>query len=127
MMRKLLLAVTALLMLSALAPFAHANKLASLPKEMVGQWCRVKDNDEYERRDCGSTDGSMTIGKHKVFYMEDGCDFTKVQQIDRNVFYVNGDCGGEGMSWKERMILHLTHDGHIRVFVIIHSDEKQEG
>jgi hypothetical protein len=129
-MRKLFLFAVMLRALILCAPIAHAGERSSLPKEMVGQWCHVnKDGDEfYERRDCrGEGDGTMTIDKHKVFYMEDGCDFTKVQQIDRNVFYVHGDCGGEGMSWKERMIFHLTNDGHIRIFVITHSNEKSEG
>lgn len=109
------------------APFAaHANEHASLPKEMIGEWCAVKDSsNEYERRDCrGHGDGMMTLDQHHYFLLEDGCDFTKVQKIDRNVYYVHGDCGGEGMSWKDTMIIHLTNDDHIQLLVINHSKEK---
>jgi hypothetical protein len=93
---------------------------------MVGQWCQVKkDGDEYER--CNSSD-TMVVSKHNVFmYGEEGCDFTKVKQIDHRVYYVHGDCGGEGMTWKGTMIFQLLTNGHIQIVFIRHSDEKQEG
>jgi hypothetical protein len=110
-MKSMMKGITALL---ALMTMASATERPSLPKEMAGAWCRVKDNDQYERRNChGEGDGMMTLGKHKVFFLEDGCDFTKVQKLERNVYYVHGDCGGEGMSWKESMIIQLRTDDAI--------------
>jgi hypothetical protein len=87
----------------------------SLPKEMVGKWCPVKDSDQYERRPCpeGKSDSGMILSKHGVFYFEEGCDFTKVQKLERNVYYVHGNCGGEGMNWKETMIIQLRTDDAI--------------
>jgi hypothetical protein len=112
------------------ASFAHADEHRSLPQQMVGEWCLVKDsNDEYERHDCRRDGGDrmMTIGKHHWFALEDGCDFTKVQKLERNVYYVHGDCGGEGMTWKDTMIIQLMTNGHIRLMNLTHSNEKQEG
>jgi hypothetical protein len=72
---------TALAIFLAVLPCSQgqAHDSTSLPKAMVGQWCLVADRkvgeNEYERRDCRGTDGSMTLGKHHVFYVEDGYDF----------------------------------------------------
>lgn len=140
-MRKLLLATVALALLGITAaqaetslvfgaPFAHAAEgKSTLPKEMVGEWCYVKDSDgEYERRDCRDTgDGMMTLDQHHYFLLEDGCDFTQVQKIDRGVYYVHGACSGEGMTWNDTMIIQLLTHNRIKLIGIRHSSEKSEG
>jgi hypothetical protein len=131
MSRKLFLSVIAVT--TALifgAPFAHAVEGKRLPNEIVGAWCAVKqDSDEYEHCNVKESDNStMVVSKHNIFmYGEEGCDFTKVQKIDRRVYYVHGDCGGEGMSWKSTMIFQLLPDGHMQIVFVRHTDEKREG
>jgi hypothetical protein len=85
---------------------------------MVGQWCLVteasKSENEYERRDCRSPGRSMTLDRKHVFYMEDGCDFTRVKEIDHNVFYIHSSCGGEGMT-NESAVFQLLPNDRIRI------------
>jgi hypothetical protein len=129
-MKKFLATIVVLLSLAAPAFARDSTQLPFLPKEMVGEWCRVsKDSDEYDRRNCHEDiNNTMTIGKHNVVMsVEDGCDCTKVQKLDRNAYYVHGDCGGEGMSWNESIIFQLLTNDRIRLFVITHSNEKHEG
>lgn len=108
---------------------------ATLPKEMFGSWCQVKKDgdvspdDEYERCNVKESDNAtMVVNKHNVLmYGEDGCDFTKVEKIDQGVFYVHGDCGGEGMSWKSTLIFQHLPNGHLQIAFIRHWNEKHEG
>ena len=129
-MKKLFLFAVLAMALVFGAPLAHAVEGKSLPNEMVGKWCRLKDDgDEYKRCNADMNDSATIIlsKSNIVLYVEDGCDFTKVQKIDRNVYYVHGDCGGEGMSWKDTMIFQLLPDGHMQIVFVRHSNEKHEG
>jgi hypothetical protein len=56
----------------------------------------------------------MTLDRKHVFYMEDGCDFTRVKEIDHNVFYIHSSCGGEGMT-NESAVFQLLPNDRIRI------------
>lgn len=123
-MRKLFTFVVMFVGVVLCSHIAHANS-KSLPKEMIGEWCPVKDSsDEYERRDCHDTDAFLTIGKHTLLEFEYGCDVTKVQHLAHGAYYVHGKCGYEGSTFKDRIVLQLTSDDHLRFLLSLIRREK---
>jgi hypothetical protein len=128
-MKKLLLTVVAF---AALALPAHAD---SLPKEVLGKWCYMPDDESrgdkpgttWERTHFEWFSGSkcneadvMTV-RHKDWTgLESGCSFTSVKtkfdpNIARNtktmgvnVAHVSARCSGEGCSWRSDFVLYFS-------------------
>lgn len=132
---KTFLVVALLLMISpamafTAAPSSSDTEGKSLPNEMVGQWCLVSkdgNENEYKRHHCSShlLDWTMTLGKRNFRFLDARCDFTKVQQMNRNVYSVHGNCSGSSES-KVKMIFQLLPNGHIWVVLVTPSNEKSE-
>jgi len=89
---------------------AHAD---ALPKEMLGEWCRIPnhpDRDIYEHHNskCESVKLNLKQNKYEGIYGERfGCDFEKITRLSNGSYFIRAECGGEGGMGKEDMIFQI--------------------
>jgi len=108
MSRKLFLTSIATLFLAT--GTAHAD---ALPKEMLGEWCRIRNlsgREIYERYNSECTNIKLTFKRNSyrgVYGEGFGCDFKKIVRLPNGSYFVRAECGGEGGMGNEDMIFQI--------------------
>ena len=106
-MKKLLLAATALMVVS-ISTYAHEKP--SLPDTMVGEWCF--NDKSYSRGRCkeSGADGKLTVKSNSYEFWEGSCEIVKARKILRDTYLLHTNCGGEGMVSIQDTIFKLENN-----------------
>src|SRR5262245_17787502 len=67
---------------------------ATMPSEFLGWWCF--DGQNYQRKKCQESDGTLRITPRGYIAWEHGCDITKVTNKGRQHYHMQFRCSGMG-------------------------------
>lgn len=102
----------ALIAAAALASQAHAAS-AAVPREIIGQWCLVKQEDRSTsyyasrgaREQC--SDEVLVIKTDRYEGSEFVCRYTKIKNDD-STSQIDSKCDGEGWTWTQHATISLS-------------------
>jgi hypothetical protein len=110
--------IAALLLATGAAGEARAD---TLPKEMLGEWCKRAGRDLiYERGTCDRAT-RLRVKRNRLDGRagpEDyGCDFKKITRLPNGSYFVHAECGGEGGVGNEDYIFQIE-DKQLKIIII---------
>ena len=110
------------------ATTAHAGSKPALPYELHGNWCQIADRqDEYQRKHCPESDGTLTVTAKGFTEWESGCKLISIRFYSESKSHqANFKCGGEGSVWDATYHIGINNDGQLFMVETKRSKDRPE-